>query len=86
MNETNLKAELVIPFSCNEHARIAYTTLTVDAEPRRELINKTIHLDETSRCLRVNWLAAESRILRVSVNSFLDNLGLVLETIQLFDQ
>lgn len=86
MNENkDLKAELVIPFSCTEHAKIAYNTLKVDTEPRRQLIKKTIHLDDSSSVLRVLWTAKESRILRVSINSFLDHLNSVLETIQTFE-
>jgi EKC/KEOPS complex subunit PCC1/LAGE3 len=83
MNETSLTAELVVPFSCPEHAHIAYETLAVDSEPRRDLIKKKLELRDNLVC--VSWQASESRILRVSINSFLDNLQLILETIQLFD-
>lgn len=87
MNENNkdLKAELSIPFSCIEHAKIAYNTLKVDSEPRKELINKTLSLNEDTKSILVAWSAKESRILRVSINSFLDHLNSVIETIQAFE-
>ena len=37
MNE-DLKAEINIPFLNSEHAKIAFNSLIVDKEPRRELI------------------------------------------------
>lgn len=83
MNDDLLTADLTIPFSCAEHAQIAYQTLTVDSEPRKELISKRLQVNQSS--LTVSWSAKESRILRVSINSFLDHLNSVLETIQLFD-
>lgn len=81
MNE-ELKAELVIPFTCSDHAKIAYNTLKIDAEPRRNLIKKSLELDNSQ--LKVSWSSHEARILRVSINSFLDHLNSVLETLQLF--
>lgn len=78
-----LKAELKIPFATSEYAQIAFNTLSVDAEPRKDLIRKKLELNK--EYLNVTWTAKESRILRVSINSFLDHLNSVLETIQLFD-
>ncbi len=83
MND-ELKAELTIPFSCIEHARIVFNTLKVDKEPRKNLIRKSLSLDEAQCQLQVNWTAKEARILRVSLNSFLNNLHSVIETIQQF--
>ena len=85
-----LSAELIIPFACPRHAHIAYTTLNVDAEPRRDLIRRELSLVDSSdsspsSSLRVTWLAKEARILRVSINSFIDHLHSVVETIELFD-
>lgn len=42
-----------------------------------------VPLTSPSVCFR-RWSADEARILRVSVNSFLDHLSLVLETMQMF--
>ncbi len=81
MNE-ELKADLIIPFTCIDHAKIAYNTLKVDSEPRKNLIKKKLTLEEN--LIKVSWTSHEAKILRVSVNSFLDHLNSVLETIQLF--
>lgn len=89
MNESssdNLKASLVIPFACAEHALIAYNTLSVDQEPRRELISKRLSISSTdASLLEIEWSAKEARVLRVSLNSLIDHLHLVLETIHEFD-
>lgn len=81
MND-ELKAELLIPFSCVEHAQIAFNTLNVDAEPRKNLIKKQLTIEDNE--ITVSWISKEARILRVSLNSFLDHLNSVLETIQQF--
>ena len=81
MNE-DLKAEINIPFLNSEHAKIAFNSLIVDKEPRKELITREINLD--GDCLKVNWCSKEARILRVSINSFLDHLRLVIRTIDQF--
>lgn len=81
MNE-ELKAELLIPFHTSDHAKIAYNSLTVDKEPRKELITRKIELDGDK--LKINWTSKEARILRVSINSFLDHLSLVVKTIERF--
>ena len=86
MNQTGdnqqLTAELTIPFAKSEHAKIAFRTLDVDSEPRKELITRTLKLQEES--LIVNWSAKEARLLRVSINSFLDHLTSVVETLHEF--
>ncbi len=81
MND-ELQAELVVPFSCVEHAQIAYNTLNVDSEPRKDLITKVLSIEQSE--IRVVWTASEARILRVSLNSFPDHLNSVVETIQQF--
>ncbi len=83
MND-ELKAELTIPFSCIEHARIVFNTLNVDQEPRKNLIRKSLALDEANCQLQVVWIAKEARILRISLSTFLNNLNSVIETIQQF--
>ena len=83
MNE-ELKAELIIPFTCIDHAKIAYNTLKVDTEPRKNLISKK--LTQENNLIKVNWSSHEAKILRVSVQSFLEHLNSVLDTIQLFSQ
>lgn len=79
----SLTARLEIPFACDKHAQYAYNTLIVDAEPRKNLISRQFSLQHNT--LTVSWSAKEARILRVSINSLLDSLNSILETIQLFD-
>ena len=81
MNE-ELKAELIIPFASIDHAKIAYNTLKVDTEPRKNIIKKKLTLD--NNLIKVSWTSREAKVLRVSVNSFFDHLNSVLETIELF--
>jgi EKC/KEOPS complex subunit PCC1/LAGE3 len=83
MNE-ELKAEIRIPFTNREHARIVFNTLSVDKEPRKELITRKLTLIDNGTVLRADWVAKEARLLRVSINSFLDHLNLVLNTIDQF--
>ncbi len=83
MNE-ELKAEINIPFKNTEHAKIVFNSLNVDKEPRKELITRKLTLTEDNTVLKVNWLSKEARILRVSINSFLDHLHLVLSTVEEF--
>ena len=82
MSEQEYSAQLKVPFSTSEEAKIAFTTLNVDCEPRKELIKRDITLDSSS--LIVNWSSKEARLLRVSVNSFLDHLTSVVETLHEF--
>ncbi|KAK5900279.1 hypothetical protein CgunFtcFv8_025249 [Champsocephalus gunnari] len=77
-----LQFRLDVPFPSPRDAAIALGSLSPDREPRKGGIDK--QLTVTDRTLTVRWSADEARILRVSVDSFLDNLSLVLETMQMF--
>lgn len=63
-------------------AEIAYRTLSVDAEPKRGGVQRTITVDGNN--LNVHFEAAEARMLRVSVNNFFDHFNLVVQTIEQF--
>ncbi|XP_042307849.1 EKC/KEOPS complex subunit LAGE3 isoform X5 [Sceloporus undulatus] len=65
-----------------EEARIALDSLAPDPEPRKGGISKELSVMEDT--LHICWKADEARILRVSVNSFLEHLSLVVETMDLF--
>jgi len=86
MNEQKnfLTLNLFIPFPSVREALIAYNSLRVDKEPGRggSLIRQ---LDLSGSQLSVRWRASEARLLRVSVNGFLDHLALVTQTIAEFD-
>ncbi|KAM3599381.1 uncharacterized protein V6R79_004714 [Siganus canaliculatus] len=77
-----LEFSLDVPFPSSRDATIALRSLSPDREPRRGGISK--QLEVTGTTLSVKWSADEARILRVSVNSFLDHLALVLETMDMF--
>ena len=79
-----LTAQLTIPFSCEKHAKIVYETLRVDQEPRKTLIKRQLTLNSNSS-ITINWSAKESRILRVSVQSIIDHINSILNTIQQFE-
>ncbi|XP_078520236.1 EKC/KEOPS complex subunit LAGE3-like [Lissotriton helveticus] len=80
--EGALSFQLDVPFPSHLEAQIAHNSLAPDREPRKGGISKTLLV--TDNILHVQWKAAEARILRVSINSFLDNLSLVLQTIDRF--
>ncbi|XP_076614078.1 L antigen family member 3-like [Chaetodon auriga] len=77
-----LEFSLDVPFPSSREAAIALRSLSPDREPRKGGISK--QLSVSGRTLSVRWSADEARILRVSVNSFLDHLALVVETMDMF--
>ncbi|XP_030004132.1 L antigen family member 3-like [Sphaeramia orbicularis] len=86
-SETNngtgkLEFSLDVPFPSSREAIIALQSLSPDREPRKGGISKQLTVSGST--LSVRWSADEARILRVSVNSFLDHLSLVLETMEMF--
>ncbi|XP_061686540.1 L antigen family member 3-like [Syngnathoides biaculeatus] len=79
---SKFELSLDVPFPSSREAAIALRSLNPDREPRRGGIHKRLTL--AGSVLSVKWGADEARILRVSVNSFLEHLGLVLETMHAF--
>lgn len=77
-----ITSNLRVPFTTAREAEIAYNTLRVDKEPKRSSITREMRTEDN--CLVVHWEAKESRVVRVSVNSFMDHLGLVIQTIDKF--
>uniref|UniRef100_A0A8C6T5I6 L antigen family member 3 n=1 Tax=Neogobius melanostomus TaxID=47308 RepID=A0A8C6T5I6_9GOBI len=77
-----LEFSLDVPFPSGREAAIALRSLSPDKEPRKGGITKEMTV--TGNTLSVRWTAEEARILRVSVNSFMDHLSLVLETMEMF--
>lgn len=78
-----LIVELSVPFPSTRHAKIAYNSLRIDKEPKRGGCSKELLVEENK--LVANFRAKEASFLRVAVNSFLDFLKLVTETIEQFD-
>ncbi|XP_040914130.1 L antigen family member 3-like [Toxotes jaculatrix] len=77
-----LEFSLDVPFPSSPEALIALRSLSPDREPRKGGISKQLSVSGST--LSVRWSADEARILRVSVNSFLDHLSLVIETMEMF--
>ncbi|XP_041826271.1 L antigen family member 3-like isoform X2 [Melanotaenia boesemani] len=75
-----LEFSLDVPFPSSCEAVIALRSLSPDREPRKGGISKQLSVSGST----LRWSADEARILRVSVNSFLDHLSLVVETMEMF--
>lgn len=77
------KIELTVPFPSARYATIACNSLRIDKEPRRGGCTKALSVEGNS--VIAHFTAKETRSLRVGVNSFLEFLSLVTETIDQFD-
>lgn len=77
------KYSIEVPLSSTRNSNIVYNTLKVDKEPRPKDITKELFVKEGS--LLCNWSASSPQFLRVAVNSFFENISLILETIEHFD-
>jgi hypothetical protein len=73
---------LDIPFSNERDAITVFKALSVDPEPKRSGITKTLTL--TGNTLKVQFKCGELKTLRVSVNTFMDLLYLSVQTIERF--
>ncbi|KAF6081616.1 L antigen family member 3 [Phyllostomus discolor] len=73
---------LSVPFPSALEADIACGSLAPDAEPHRDAVRK--ELSVSGSVLAVRWRAEDSRLLRISIISFLDQLSLVMQTMHRF--
>ncbi|KAG8513845.1 EKC/KEOPS complex subunit Lage3 [Galemys pyrenaicus] len=73
---------LSVPFPSALEAEIALGSLAPDAEPHRVAVQK--ELTVIGSTLAVRWRAEDSRLLRISIINFLDQLSLVVRTMQRF--
>ncbi|KAM5221531.1 EKC/KEOPS complex subunit LAGE3-like [Ctenodactylus gundi] len=83
--EGGVKAErrnLSFPFPTPLEAEIACGSLAPDAEPHGGVVGKELTVSGST--LAVNWTAEDSRLLRISIINFLEQLSLVVRTIQRF--
>ena len=71
-----------IPFCSEREATIAYNSFRVEVEPPRSKVSRTLSVNGNN--LVVMFCSSEVRNLRVSVNSFLEHLALVAETMRQF--
>ncbi|XP_077479124.1 L antigen family member 3-like [Stigmatopora argus] len=77
-----LHFSLNVPFPSVREATIALRSLGADRQPRRSSTHHQLELHGT--VLTARWSADIARTLRVAVNSFLEHLDLVLETMIMF--
>nr|XP_020749450.1 EKC/KEOPS complex subunit LAGE3 [Odocoileus virginianus texanus] len=73
---------LNVPFPSALEAEIACGSLAPDAEPHRGAVGK--ELTVSGSVLAVCWRAEDCRLLRISIVNFLDQLSLVMRTMQRF--
>lgn len=73
---------LRVPFPTALEAEIACASLAPDTEPHRAAVDK--ELTVIGRVLAVRWRAEDCRLLRIAVTNFLDQLSLVVRTMQRF--
>ncbi|KAB0359461.1 hypothetical protein FD754_003617 [Muntiacus muntjak] len=73
---------LNVPFPSALEAEIARGSLAPDAEPHRGAVGK--ELTASGSVLAVCWRAEDCRLLRISIVNFLDQLSLVMRTMQRF--
>ncbi|KAH8176116.1 transcription factor pcc1 domain-containing protein [Sarocladium implicatum] len=77
---------LQIPFPTSRLATTALRALSVDPE-LSPLVRRDLSVpDATPHRLQVDYSATTNRMLRVSVNSFMDSLKLVLEVMEHMDE
>ncbi|XP_055294481.1 EKC/KEOPS complex subunit LAGE3 [Moschus berezovskii] len=73
---------LKVPFPSALLAEIARGSLAPDVEPHRGAVGK--ELTVSGSVLAVCWRAEDCRLLRISIVNFLDQLSLVMRTMQRF--
>lgn len=73
-----------VPFENDRQANVAYQSLNPDPELKPDqLTRKIVQNDNT---LEITFQAVSDRNLRVGVNSFMDNLNVVVECLDQLDQ
>ncbi|KAJ1875279.1 hypothetical protein LPJ55_000808 [Coemansia sp. RSA 990] len=82
MSEFPHSITLTVPFGDSKLAQIAKESLQVDSELSSDKVNRTISVEGAN--LIVTYTATTLRMLRVSVNGFMDSLILVSRTLEAF--
>ncbi|XP_021573578.1 EKC/KEOPS complex subunit LAGE3 [Carlito syrichta] len=73
---------LSVPFPTPLEAEVALGSLAPDAEPHQRVVGKDLTV--SGSVLAVHWKAEDCRLLRISIINFLDQLSLVVRTMQRF--
>ncbi|KAF8239674.1 transcription factor Pcc1 [Tricholoma matsutake] len=75
---------LEIPFASYKHAQIAKQVIEVDAELQPQAVKRTLEVRENMLIATFSTLTI--RLARLTVNSFLENVDLVVRTVEVFCQ
>jgi len=78
------KYNIRVPLTSEKICKIIFNTLSVDKEPKPEIIQRTLKVD--INCLVCEWKSSNPKHLRVSIKSFFENIQLILDTIEQFDK
>ncbi|KAF5367417.1 hypothetical protein D9758_003611 [Tetrapyrgos nigripes] len=73
-----------IPFASAKHALIAKQAIEVDAELQPQAVKRMITVE--GDVLKATFTTLTIRLARLTVNAFLENVDLVVRTIQQFGQ
>ena len=74
--------ELDFPLASARHANIIYNTVRIDKEPKKTFQRtETVH----DNVLHVRFESEEAKFIRVAVESYIEKINLILQTIQRFD-
>ncbi|KAJ2195714.1 hypothetical protein IW143_002480 [Coemansia sp. RSA 520] len=82
MSEFPHSTVVTVPFGEPRLARIASESLQVDRELSGDKVVRTISVEDAN--LVVSFTANSLRVLRVSINGFMDSLILVTRTLEAF--
>jgi len=75
--------KVVLPFESERLCTIVYNSLRIDIEPRPHEISRELSIN--GNVLQCDWRSTVDRTLRVAVNSFFENVDLILKTVESFD-
>lgn len=73
---------LQIPFASSKHATIAMESIQVDPELQPQAVLRTLAVEDD--VLVANFKTLTIRLARLAVNSFLENVDLVVRTLEQF--
>ncbi|XP_055706251.1 EKC/KEOPS complex subunit LAGE3 [Phlebotomus papatasi] len=79
---SDLEVLIRVPFPTDRHAQIAYDVLRLDAEPKRNHVEKSLIVE--GNLLVVNFTGTSAKSLRTGLTSFFDSLLLSCETMLAF--
>ncbi|KAF8920415.1 transcription factor Pcc1-domain-containing protein [Mucidula mucida] len=75
---------LEIPFASHKHAMIAKQTIEVDSELQPHAVKRTLSVEDN--VLTAEFLTRTIRLARLTVNGFLENVDLVVRTLEAFGE